>query len=140
MVHLLLVSSMAIGGALAGFDEVVNVSVTPDNARLPVLVKDADWGTIAQRVAGQSVISSSLNTAINGGSHKDNLVNALLANVGSQINAEGAGLIGDNGEILGVPGKTVSHAVLAGIRPQRSGYRLGVKRRRWLPLPVVVAG
>ena len=48
-------------------------------------------------------------------------MNALLANVGSQINAEGAGLIGDNGEILGVPGKTVSHAVLAGISAEIGG-------------------
>ena len=79
-----LATSMAIGGALAGFDDVMKVSVSPDKARLPVLVKDSDWGTIAQRVAGQSVISSSLNTAINGGSYKDNLVNALLANVGNQ--------------------------------------------------------
>lgn len=116
-----LATSMAIGGALAGFDDVMKVAVSPDKARLPVLVKDTDWGTIAQRVAGQSVISSSLNTAINGGSYKDNLVNALLANVGSQINAEGAGLIGDNGEILGVPGKTVSHAVLAGISAEIGG-------------------
>lgn len=80
----------------------MKVSVSPDKAR-------------------QSVISSSLNTAINGASNKDNLVNALLANVGSQINAEGAGLIGDNGEILGVPGKTVSHAVLAGISAEIGG-------------------
>lgn len=70
---------------------------------------------MAQRVAGQSVISSSLNTTINGGSFKDNLTNALLANIGNQVNAEGARLIGDNGEILGIPGKSVSHAVLAGI-------------------------
>ncbi|MGY3352021.1 hypothetical protein ACVW1J_003356 [Serratia marcescens] len=70
---------------------------------------------MAQRVAGQSVISSSLNTAINGGSFKGNLTNALLVNVGSQIQAEGANLIGDSGEILGLPGRSVSHAVLAGI-------------------------
>lgn len=66
-------------------------------------------------MAGQSVISSSLNTGINGGSFKDNLVNALLSNIGNQVQAEGAGLIGDNGEVLGVAGKSVSHAVLAGI-------------------------
>ncbi|HEJ6927428.1 TPA: DUF637 domain-containing protein [Serratia marcescens] len=51
-------------------------------------------------VAGQSVISSSLNTAINGGSFKDNLTNALLANIGSQVQAEGANLIADNGQVL----------------------------------------
>ncbi|HDG9830983.1 TPA: DUF637 domain-containing protein [Raoultella ornithinolytica] len=110
-----LATSMAIGGALAGFDEVMNVSVAPEKARLPALVKDEGWSKITQRVAGQSVISSSLNTGINGGSFKDNLVNALLSNVGNQVQAEGAGLIGDNGEVLGVAGKSVSHAVLAGI-------------------------
>lgn len=66
-------------------------------------------------MAGQSVISSSLNTAINGGSFKDNLTNALLANIGSQVQAEGANLIGDNGDVLGAAGKSVSHAVVAGI-------------------------
>lgn len=110
-----LATSMVIGGALAGFDEVMNVSVAPDKARLPALMKDEGWSKVTQRVAGQSVISSSLNTGINGGSFKDNLVNALLSNVGNQIQAEGAGLIGDNGEVLGVAGKSVSHAVLAGI-------------------------
>ena len=66
-------------------------------------------------MAGQSVISSSLNTAINGGSFKDNLTNALLANIGSQVQAEGANLIGDNGQVLNIPGRAVSHAVLAGV-------------------------
>jgi len=70
---------------------------------------------VAQRVAGQSVISSRLNTAINGGSFKDNLTNALPANIGSQIQAEGANLIGDNGQVLDIPGRAVSHAVLAGV-------------------------
>lgn len=110
-----LATSMVIGGALAGFDEVMNVSVAPEKARLPALVKDEGWSKVAQRVAGQSVISSSLNTGINGGSFKDNLVNALLSNIGNQVQAEGAGLIGDNGEVLGVAGKSVSHAMLAGI-------------------------
>ena len=104
-----------VGGALAGFDEVMNVSVSPDKARLPALTKDEGWSKVVQRVAGQSVISSSLNTGINGGSFKDNLVNALLSNIGNQVQAEGAGLIGDNGEVLGVAGKSVSHAVLAGV-------------------------
>lgn len=108
-------TAMAIGGALAGFDRVLDANVPADKARLPALIKDEGWIKIAQRVAGQSVISSSLNTAINGGSFKDNLTNALLTNVGNQINAEGANLIGDNGDILGLPGKAVSHAVLAGI-------------------------
>ncbi|WP_413773402.1 DUF637 domain-containing protein [Klebsiella oxytoca] len=110
-----LATSMVIGGALAGFDKVMNIDVPPDKARLPALVRNEGWGKIVQRVAGQSVISSSLNTTINGGSFKNNLTNALLANIGNQINAEGAGLIGDNGEVLGIPGKLLSHAVVAGI-------------------------
>ena len=109
------VTAMAIGGALAGFDErVLKLDVPADKARLPVL-NNEDWGKVAQRVAGQSIISSSLNTAINGGRFKDNLTNALLANIGGQVQAEGAHLIGDNGDVLGVAGKSVSHAVLAGI-------------------------
>ncbi|MEC5343321.1 DUF637 domain-containing protein [Brenneria populi] len=42
---------------------------------------------------------------MNRGSFKDNFTTALLANVGGQINAEGANLIGDNGQVLGIPGK-----------------------------------
>ncbi|MCS3407630.1 DUF637 domain-containing protein [Serratia sp. AKBS12] len=56
--------------------------LNPNNVKLPQL-SNGDWSKVAQRVAGQSVISSSLNTAINGGSFKDNLTNALLANIGS---------------------------------------------------------
>jgi len=108
-------TAMAIGGALAGFDQVLDANVPADKARLPALIKDEGWRKSVQRVAWQLVISSSLNTATNGGSFKDNLTNALLINLGNQINAEGANLIGDNGDILGLPGKAVSHAVLAGI-------------------------
>jgi len=114
-------TAMAIGGALNGFDSAMGWSkdaagkpLNPNNVKLPQL-SNGDWSKVAQRVAGQSVISSSLNTTINGGSFKDNLTNALLANIGSQINAEGAKLIGDNGEVLGVVGKSVSHAVVAGV-------------------------
>lgn len=116
-----LATSMAIGGALAGFDKMMALDVPADKARLPVLIKDEGWTKIAQRVAGQSVISSSLNTAINGGSYKDNLTTALLANVAGQINAEGAGLIGDNGQVLGPQGKMLSHAVLSGISAEIAG-------------------
>ncbi|WP_300002421.1 DUF637 domain-containing protein [uncultured Cedecea sp.] len=115
-----LATSMVIGGALAGFDKVMDVEVTPDKAKLPALVRDEGWGKIVQRVAGQSVISSSLNTTINGGSFRDNLVNAMLANIGNQINAEGAGLVGDNGEVLGLPGRALSHAVVSGISAEIS--------------------
>ncbi|RLM26744.1 hypothetical protein BIY29_05255 [Brenneria alni] len=123
-----LVSSMVIGGALSGFDSVMgldkaaNGAATPDpaQAKLPIL-SNGDWNKVAQRVAGQSVISSSLYTAVNGGSFKDNFTDALLANVGGQLHAEGAGLIGDNGQILGVPGKAVSHAVVAGVAAEIGG-------------------
>lgn len=114
-------TAMAIGGALNGFDSAMGWSkdaagkpLNPNNVKLPQL-SNGDWSKVAQRVAGQSVISSSLNTAINGGSFKDNLTNALLANIGSQVQAEGANLIGDNGDVLGAAGKSVSHAVLAGV-------------------------
>lgn len=114
-------TAMVIGGALNGFDQTMGWNLDaegntlpPQDVKLPQL-SNGDWSKVAQRVAGQSVISSSLNTTINGGSFKDNLTNALLANIGNQVNAEGARLIGDNGEILGIPGKSVSHAVLAGI-------------------------
>ncbi|MEL5515614.1 DUF637 domain-containing protein [Serratia bockelmannii] len=114
-------TAMAVGGALNGFDSAMGWSkdaagkpLNPNNVKLPQL-SNGDWSKVAQRVAGQSVISSSLNTAINGGSFKDNLTNALLANIGGQVQAEGAHLIGDNGAILNVPGRAVSHAVLAGI-------------------------
>ncbi|HGE8494805.1 DUF637 domain-containing protein [Serratia nevei] len=114
-------TAMAIGGALNGFDSAMGWSkdaagkpLNPNNIKLPQL-SNGDWSKVAQRVAGQSVISSSLNTAINGGSFKDNLTNALLANIGSQVQAEGANLIGDNGQVLDIPGRAVSHAVLAGV-------------------------
>ncbi len=114
-------TAMAIGGALNGFDSAMGWSkdaagkpLNPNNVKLPQL-SNGDWSKVAQRVAGQSVISSSLNTAINGGSFKGNLTNALLANIGSQVQAEGANLIGDNGQVLDIPGRAVSHAVLAGV-------------------------
>ncbi|WP_260514568.1 DUF637 domain-containing protein [Serratia fonticola] len=114
-------TAMAVGGALNGFDSAMGWSkdaagkpLNPNNVKLPQL-SNGDWSKVAQRVAGQSVISSSLNTTINGGSFKDNLTNALLANIGGQVQAEGANLIGNNGDILNVPGRAVSHAVLAGV-------------------------
>ncbi len=92
---------MAIGGALSGFDGLMGWEKAADGvnaAKLPRL-SQGDWSKVAQRVAGQSIISSSLNTAINGGSFKDNLATALLTSVGSQLHAEGANLIGNNGEL-----------------------------------------
>ncbi|MBN3127176.1 DUF637 domain-containing protein [Pectobacterium brasiliense] len=127
-----LVTSMVIGGALAGFDEVMQFSkaangttvIDPAKAKLPML-SNGDWSKVAQRVAGQSVISSSIGTAINGGSFKDNFTTALLSNIGSQINAEGAKFIGDKGEVLGLPiddpRRVISHAVIAGVAAEIGG-------------------
>ncbi|WP_455757894.1 DUF637 domain-containing protein [Yersinia aleksiciae] len=46
---------------------------------------------------------------------------ALLANIGGQLHAEGANLIGNNGAVLGAPGKAVSHAMMAGIAAEIGG-------------------
>ncbi|MGM7756962.1 two-partner secretion domain-containing protein [Yersinia enterocolitica] len=123
-----LVTSMAIGGALSGFDAAIGgdsaakgaKTASTTSARLPQL-SHGDWSKVAQRVAGQSIISSSLNTAINGGSFKDNLATALLTSVGSQLHAEGAHLIGNNGDVLGVSGKALSHALVAGVAAEIGG-------------------
>ncbi|EKN6259297.1 DUF637 domain-containing protein [Yersinia enterocolitica] len=123
-----LVTSMAIGGALSGFDAAIGgdsaakgaKTASTTSARLPQL-SHGDWSKVAQRVAGQSIISSSLNTAINGGSFKDNLATALLTSAGSQLHAEGAHLIGNNGEVLGVSGKALSHALVAGVAAEIGG-------------------
>ncbi len=124
------ITSMAIGGALAGFDQAMGWSAAKDgtnaaasstHSNIPLLNKGADWSKVAQRVAGQSVISSSLNTTINGGSFKDNFAAALLANAGNQINAEGANLIGNNGAVLGVPGKMISHAAISALAAEIGG-------------------
>ncbi|WP_145591896.1 DUF637 domain-containing protein [Yersinia rochesterensis] len=118
-----LATSMAVGGALSGFDSLMGFDAAADGAsaaRLPRL-SHGDWSKVAQRVAGQSLISSSLNTTINGGSFKDNLTTALLANIGSQLHAEGANLIGDNGRVLGTSGKALSHALVAGVAAEIGG-------------------
>ncbi|MCW7763768.1 DUF637 domain-containing protein [Photorhabdus luminescens] len=124
------ITSMAIGGALTGFDQAMGWTATKDGANaaassthsnIPLLSKGADWSKVAQRVAGQSIISSSLNTTINGGSFKDNFATALLASAGNQINAEGANVIGDYGKVLGIPGKAISHAAVSAIAAHIGG-------------------
>ncbi|MDA5535204.1 DUF637 domain-containing protein [Yersinia mollaretii] len=118
-----LVTSMAIGGALSGFDVLMGWETAAEGAsaaKLPRL-SHGDWSKVTQRVAGQSLLSSSLNTGINGGSFKDNLTLALLANLGGQLHAEGANLIGNNGAVLGAPGKAISHAIMAGIAAEIGG-------------------
>ncbi|MBS9435793.1 filamentous hemagglutinin N-terminal domain-containing protein [Photorhabdus noenieputensis] len=123
-----LVTQIAVGGALGGLDHTMGWGklvegkgvVDPIKAQLPLL-SNQNWSQVAQRVATQSIVSSTIGTAINGGSFTDNLQTALLSNIGNQINAEGAKLIGDNGEILGHSGKILSHAVVAGISAEIAG-------------------
>lgn len=79
-------------------------------------------------MAGQSAISSTIGTTIQGGSFTDNFKTALLSNIGNQVNAEGAKLIGDKGELLTEAGKTIPHAAVAAISAEisnsnvRGGY------------------
>ncbi|MGJ3355396.1 DUF637 domain-containing protein [Providencia sp. Je.9.19] len=116
-----IITQMVISGALNGLDIKMEwTKGNPADAKLPLLA-NGDWSKVAQRVAAQSVISSTVNTTIQGGSFTDNFKNALLSNIGSQINAEGAKLIGDNGEILGHTGKLLSHSVVSGISAEIAG-------------------
>ncbi|MBD1227407.1 DUF637 domain-containing protein [Xenorhabdus griffiniae] len=122
-----LVTKMAMGGTLAGLDHSMgwgNIAgetgvVDPAKAQLPLV--NSDWIKVAQRVAAHSIVSSTLGTAMNGGSFTDNLKTAFLNNIGDQIQAQGAKLVGDNGEILGHAGKTLSHAVVSGISAEIAG-------------------
>ncbi|PHM72340.1 ShlA/HecA/FhaA exofamily protein [Xenorhabdus sp. KJ12.1] len=122
-----LVTRMAVGGALGGLDHVMGWGkvveetgfVDPVEVQLPLL--NHGWGEAARRVAAHSIVSSTLGTTINGGSFADNLRAELLNNLGSQVHAYGAGLIGDNGQILTHTGKAVSHAVLSGLVAEITG-------------------
>ncbi|USR65793.1 DUF637 domain-containing protein [Providencia stuartii] len=125
-----IVASMIIAGSLEGFDIALYGKVTdPSKVTLPKL-SDGNWTQVAQRVAGQSAISSTIGTAIQGGSFSENFKTALLSNVAGQIQAEGANLIGDKfqylyvdkqGNILGHTGKALSHAGLAALSAEISG-------------------
>lgn len=119
-------ASMVIGGALGGLDKAmgwtaaVKGGTTPATSKL-LVTNNTAWNSVAQRVAAHSVVSSALGTAIQGGSFTDNFKVALLSNIGGQLHAEGASLIGDNGQILGIPGKAVSHAVVSAVAAEISG-------------------
>ncbi|MDE1492058.1 DUF637 domain-containing protein, partial [Xenorhabdus bovienii] len=115
------VTSMAIGGALSGFDKLMGVEKAANSVTNVPLLSNQEWIKVAQRVAGQSIISSSLNTGINGGSFKDNFTTALLANVGTQVNIEGADFIGKNGAALGFTEKAISHAAVSAIAAHIGG-------------------
>ncbi len=108
-------TAMLVSGAMAGFDQgVLAKAPTPDSPRLPVL-SDGDWTRVAQRVGAESLINAGVNQAAYGGSFNDRFRDALLGNIGAQVQAQGANLIGDNGQILGTGGKAISHAALAGL-------------------------
>ncbi|MEQ4675871.1 DUF637 domain-containing protein [Providencia vermicola] len=116
-----IITQMVISGALNGLDVKMGwTQGNPADAKLPLL-SNGDWSKVAQRVAAQSVISSTVNTTIQGGSFTENFKTALLSNIGNQVNAEGARLIGDNGEILGHTGKLLSHSVVSGISAEIAG-------------------
>lgn len=120
------VTSMVVAGALQGLDQFMGWDQAIQGGTLPstgkLLATDsATWNQVAQRVASHSVVSSTLGTAIQGGSFIDNFKTALLSNIGSQLHAEGANLIGDNGAVLGHAGKVLSHATLSGLSAQISG-------------------
>ncbi|WP_375084013.1 DUF637 domain-containing protein [Providencia sp. SKLX074055] len=116
-----IITQMAISGALNGLDVKMEwTKGNPADAKLPLL-SNGDWNKVAQRVAAQSVISSTVNTTIQGGSFTDNFKSALLSNIGSQVNAEGAKLIGDKGDILGHSGKLLGHSVVSGISAEIAG-------------------
>lgn len=121
-----IVTSMAVAGALQGLDQFMGWDQAIQGGTLPTTGKllatdNATWTQVAQRVASQSVVSSTLGTAIQGGSFIDNFKTALLSHIGSQFHAEGANLIGDNGAILGHAGKVLSHSVVAGVSAEIAG-------------------
>ncbi|MBI6279780.1 DUF637 domain-containing protein, partial [Proteus mirabilis] len=121
-----IVTSMTVAGALQGLDQFMGWDQAIQGGTLPTTGKllatdNATWTQVAQRVASQSVVSSTLGTAIQGGSFIDNFKTALLSHIGSQFHAEGANLIGDNGAILGHAGKVLSHSVVAGVSAEIAG-------------------
>ena len=121
-----IVTSMVVAGALQGLDQFMGWDQAIQGGTLPSAGKllatdNATWNQVAQRVASHSVVSSTLGTAIQGGSFIDNFKTVLLSHIGSQFHAEGANLIGDNGAVLGHAGKVLSHATLSGLSAQISG-------------------
>lgn len=114
------IGQMVVGGAFNGLDKSMGwQNGNPAQSRIPLL-SDGDWHKVAQRVSAQSVISSAVGSAVSETSFRENFINALLSNTGSQFNAEGAKLIGDHGEILTEPGKAITHAAVAAVRAERT--------------------
>lgn len=112
------IGQMVVGGAFNGLDKSMGwQNGNPAQSLIPLL-SDGDWHKVAQRVSAQSVISSAVGSAVSETSFRENFINALLSNTGSQFNAEGAKLIGDHGEILTEPGKVITHAAVAAVRAE----------------------
>ncbi|WGM03164.1 DUF637 domain-containing protein [Arsenophonus nasoniae] len=108
-------------GSLAGLDttvfsngDSVAHSAQPYNPTFPRF-SDGEWQHTVQRVAAQSLITSGVDTALNGGSFKDKLAAALVSQTSRQLHAEGAHLIAKNGQVLGNPGKLLSHGAMAAL-------------------------
>ncbi|CDH18149.1 putative Filamentous hemagglutinin family outer membrane protein [Xenorhabdus bovienii str. kraussei Quebec] len=122
-----IITSMVTGGALSGFDAAMGWDKVAEGAgavtntqSLPLL-SHGDWVRTAQRVVGQSIIRSGLDTAINGGSFKDSFTTALLSSAASQAHAEGAYQIGEYANQLEEAGRTISHAALSAAIAEVSG-------------------
>ncbi|MDF7666466.1 DUF637 domain-containing protein [Orbaceae bacterium ESL0727] len=117
-----IITSMVVGGAMGGFDKYLGAtSEALKNGEKLLLSSNASWNQIAQSVVGHSVIDAGVNAAINGGSFKDRFATALLSNIGNQVNAESAHLIGQNGQVIGLPGKFISHAATSAIAAEIGG-------------------
>ncbi|MFV9998187.1 MAG: DUF637 domain-containing protein [Arsenophonus endosymbiont of Dermacentor nuttalli] len=117
-----IITSMAIEGSLAGLDttilnsgDSVAQTTTPYNPTFPIL-SDGEWQHTVQRVAAQSLLTSGIDTALNGGSFKDKLLAALVSQTSRQLHAEGAHLIAKNGQVLGTSGKLVSNCAMAALK------------------------
>lgn len=116
-----IIASMAIEGSLAGLDttvlsngDSVAHSAQHYNPTFPRF-SDGEWQHTVQRVTAQSLITSGVDTALNGGSFKDKLAAALVSQTSRQLHAEGAHLIAKNGQVLGNPGKLLSHGAMAAL-------------------------
>ncbi|WP_413482323.1 DUF637 domain-containing protein [Morganella psychrotolerans] len=113
-----MIGQMTVAGLLNGLDVSAGwQNGTPVQSQLPLL-SNGDWYKVAQRVAAQSVISSVTDSVLSDTGFNENFKNALLNNIGSQINAEGAKLIGDYGELLTEPGKAIAHSAVSAIRSE----------------------
>ncbi|MBD2785085.1 DUF637 domain-containing protein [Xenorhabdus sp. DI] len=120
-----IITSMAVGGALAGFDTAMGwdkaAAGSAINSQSMPLISTKDWLATTQRVVGQSVISSGLSSTINGGNFKDNFISALLSNSVSQLHAEGAYQIGNYASQLTEAGRAIGHAALSAALAEVSG-------------------